>query len=137
MGTQQLLLIVLGFIIVGIGVVLGIGIFDANAAQSYRDAITQDCLHLASSAQGFYRKPAALGGGENTFDNIDIADCGMEAETDMLKAENMNATYEIAGRGQTFTVTAVSKTESEKSVVLICDMSQPENSRISVSFENW
>ena len=70
MGTQQLLLIVLGVIIVGIAVVVGINIFGTNAEQANKDALTQDCLRLASAAQGYYRKPTMLGGGNNDFTGI-------------------------------------------------------------------
>ena len=69
MGQQQLLLIVLGVIIVGIAVVVGINVFTASAASSNRDAVTADLTNLAAMAQQFYRKPTALGGGGNTFTN--------------------------------------------------------------------
>jgi Tfp pilus assembly protein PilE len=67
MGQQQLLLIVLGVIIVGIAVVVGINVFTASAASSNRDAITADLTNLAAIAQQYYRKPTALGGGGNSF----------------------------------------------------------------------
>jgi len=67
MGQQQLLLIVLGVIIVGIAVVVGINVFTASASSSNRDAITADLTNLAAMAQQYYRKPTALGGGGNSF----------------------------------------------------------------------
>lgn len=67
MGQQQLLLIVLGVIIVGIAVVVGINVFTASSTQANRDAIIADLTNLASLAQQYYRKPTALGGGGNTF----------------------------------------------------------------------
>jgi len=67
MGQQQLLLIVLGVIIVGIAVVVGINMFSASSASANQDAIISDLTNLASMAQQYYRKPAALGGGGNTF----------------------------------------------------------------------
>ncbi len=69
MGQQQLLLIVLGVIIVGIAVVVGINVFTASAASSNRDAVIADLTTIGSMAQGFYRKPTALGGGNNQFTN--------------------------------------------------------------------
>ena len=42
MGSQQLLLIVLGVIIVGIAVIVGISIFGSNADQANKDAVTHD-----------------------------------------------------------------------------------------------
>ncbi len=67
MGQQQLLLIVLGVIIVGIAVVVGINVFSASSSQSNRDAVISDLTNLASMAQQYYRKPTALGGGNNAF----------------------------------------------------------------------
>lgn len=67
MGQQQLLLIVLGVIIVGIAVVVGISVFTASSSQANRDGVVSDLTNLASLAQQFYRKPVALGGGARTF----------------------------------------------------------------------
>lgn len=67
MGQQQLLLIVLGVIIVGIAVVVGINVFTASASQANRDAVIADLTNIASMAQQYYRKPTALAGGNNSF----------------------------------------------------------------------
>ena len=68
MGQQQLLLIVLGVIIVGIAVVVGINVFTASSANANRDAVISDLTTLAAMAQQHYRKPVAMGGGGNAFD---------------------------------------------------------------------
>jgi len=68
MGQQQLLLIVLGVIIVGIAVVVGINVFTSSAVSSNKDAVSSDLMQLGSMAQQHYRKPASMGGGGNTFD---------------------------------------------------------------------
>lgn len=67
MGQQQLLLIVLGVIVVGIAVVVGINLFNANAQSSNRDAVISDLNNLGAMAQQFYKKPTSMGGGGNTF----------------------------------------------------------------------
>jgi Tfp pilus assembly protein PilE len=67
MGQQQLLLIVLGVIIVGIAVVVGINVFTVSSANSNRDAVISDLTTLAAMSQQYYRKPTAMGGGGNTF----------------------------------------------------------------------
>lgn len=72
MGQQQLLLIVLGVIIVGIAVVVGINVFTASSSQANNDAVIADLTNLASLAQQYYRKPTALGGGGNSFANFAI-----------------------------------------------------------------
>ena len=68
MGQQQLLLIVLGVIIVGIAVVVGINLFNANAEEAAKDGVVSDCTNLGAMAQQHYKKPGSMGGGANTFD---------------------------------------------------------------------
>lgn len=73
MGQQQLLLIVLGVIIVGIAVVVGINVFTASSANANRDAVISDLTTLAAMAQQHYRKPVAMGGGGNAFNTTNGA----------------------------------------------------------------
>ncbi len=68
MGQQQLLLIVLGVIIVGIAVVVGINLFNANAEESTKDTMVSEGTNIGAMAQQYFKKPVALGGGGNTFD---------------------------------------------------------------------
>lgn len=100
MGQQQLLLIVLGVIIVGIAVVVGINVFTASAASSNRDAITADLTNLAAMAQQFYRKPVALGGGSNTF-------TGWTVPKSLEKTANMSAVVTATVAAQSVTLVAV------------------------------
>ncbi len=72
MGQQQLLLIVLGVIVVGIAVVVGINLFNASAEEANKDGIVSDCTNLGAMAQQYYKKPLSMGGGANTFTNWTI-----------------------------------------------------------------
>lgn len=67
MGQQQLLLIVLGVIVVGIAVVVGINLFNANAETSTQDSIVSQGTNIGAMAQQYYKKPVAMGGGGNSF----------------------------------------------------------------------
>lgn len=73
MGQQQLLLIVLGVIIVGIAVVVGINLFNANAEESMKDTLVSEGTNLGAMAQQYFKKPVALGGGGNDFTNFGVA----------------------------------------------------------------
>ena len=73
MGQQQLLLIILGVIIVGIAVAVGITMFQDNAISANKDAVVNDLVQLAAKAQQHYRKPTSLGGGGNSYAGIDSA----------------------------------------------------------------
>jgi hypothetical protein len=75
MGTQQILLIVLSVIIVGIAVAVGITMFNAQAINSNRQAVIGDLNNLAASALAFYKTPATHGGGGNTW-SADVDNVG-------------------------------------------------------------
>jgi len=60
MGQQQLLLIVLGVIIVGIAIVVGINLFTANAIESNRNGVISDLSNLGAMAQQYYKRPTTL-----------------------------------------------------------------------------
>lgn len=93
MGQQQLLLIVLGVIIVGIAVVVGINVFTASSTSSNRDAVISDLTNLASMAQTYYRKPTALAGGNDAFTGWSIptqlASTGNGAYTATVAAQSI------------------------------------------------
>ena len=94
MGQQQLLLIVLSVIIVGIAVVVGINMFGASSASANLEAVTNDLLNLAARAQQFYVKPTSMGGGGLSFADIAIEDL-------TAKATNDNGTYAIDTKSAT------------------------------------
>lgn len=72
MGQQQLLLIVLGVIIVGIAIVVGINLFNANSVSGNRDSVVSDLNNLAAMAHEYYNKPSSLGGGGSSYANYTI-----------------------------------------------------------------
>lgn len=94
MGTQQLLLIIIGVIIVGIGVVIAIGIFGSGHEQANRDAMAIDCMRLAIGAKGYYHKPHFLGGGECSFIGVTFPLCGWKY------AYNDNGQYSFSSIAQ-------------------------------------
>jgi Tfp pilus assembly protein PilE len=72
MGSQQLLLIVLGVIIIGLMVLAGISIFSAYSESSNRDQIIASLYDLGQMAQTHYKKQEVSGGGGGTFSGWDI-----------------------------------------------------------------
>ena len=67
MGQQQLLLLVLSAVIVGVAIVSGINLVEDSNAQADEDAVRQELLTIASQAQAWYLKPGILGGGDRNF----------------------------------------------------------------------
>ena len=86
MGQQQLLLIVLGTIIVGVSVVVGINMFSTGAKKSEADMLYQDMASVASAAAGYWRKPTALGGGNRDFGQVTLGRLGVQDTTDARTA---------------------------------------------------
>lgn len=86
MGQQQLHLLVLGIILVGIALVIGFENFHNKAVQSNRDAVILDLNNLASFAQAYYKKAEPYAGGGYNFIGYDIPS--------QLKA-NDNGTYTV------------------------------------------
>lgn len=103
MGQQQLLLIVLSVIIVGIAVVVGINMFNDQAASSNLDAVTADLVNLASRAQQHYRRPTAMGGGGGSFALLTNNAAGLAYLT--TQPTNDNGTYSISTAGNATSVT--------------------------------
>jgi len=73
-GQQQLLLILLGILLVGVAIFVGINPFRANAIESKRANVTNELVNLASLAQQYYMKPKALGGGARSFTGWRVPD---------------------------------------------------------------
>ena len=63
MGQQQLLLIILGVIIVGIAIAVGISMFSSGTIQANKDAIINDLNNLAANAYQYRIRPTTMGGG--------------------------------------------------------------------------
>ena len=88
MGQQQLLLLVLGIVIVGLAVVVGINAFSENRVKSNADAGVTDALRIVSDIQAWALKPGQFGGmleadldaaataGSITFDAIGYPNTG-------------------------------------------------------------
>ncbi len=91
MGQQQLLLLVLGIVIVGLAVVVGIQAFGENQKKANADALVNDAIRIASDAQAFNLKPEAFGGGGGDFDGIKLGALGYKVDTGVYT--NLNGTF--------------------------------------------
>ncbi|NUN09577.1 MAG: hypothetical protein HUU54_10420 [Ignavibacteriaceae bacterium] len=96
MGQQQLLLLVLGVIVAGTAIVVGITLFQAYTVSANRDALIADLDHLAFRAMEYYRKPAQIGGGGNSFVGFSIP---------MVLASNPNGNFSITAAGTVSSIT--------------------------------
>jgi hypothetical protein len=92
MGQQQLLLIILGVIIVGIAVAVAVTMFSDNSVTANRDAMATDMLHLAAKARHYYGRPSSMGGGSRSFVGVT-----MDKLVTTNFANNANGSYVIIG----------------------------------------
>ena len=67
MGQQQLLLIVLGFIVVGTAVMLGINMYSAAETEMNREELASALTSLGTMAQDYYNTPVQYAGGNRKF----------------------------------------------------------------------
>ena len=72
MGQQQLLLIILGVIIVGIAIAVGISQFGAHSTQANKDGVTSSLVNIAANAYQFKIRPTTMGGGGGSYVNYVI-----------------------------------------------------------------
>ncbi|TDJ07471.1 MAG: hypothetical protein E2O67_02525 [Deltaproteobacteria bacterium] len=92
MGQQQLLLIVLALIIVGIAIAVSIQLFRSNAIESKRDILIVETTSLGLMALQYYKKPAELGGGSKSFEGWKIPSQLRTTENGNFKISTTSAT---------------------------------------------
>jgi hypothetical protein len=90
MGQQQLLLIILGVIIVGIAIAVGLSLFSANSVQANKDAIINDLNNISANAYQYRIRTSSMGGGNNSYANYTIPG---------KLSSNSNAVYTISSAG--------------------------------------
>jgi hypothetical protein len=112
MGQQQLLLIILGVIIVGIAIAVGLSLFSAQSIQSNRDAVINDLNNLAAQAYQYRIRPMSMGGGQGDYSSFAIP-------TKMRT--NENATYSATPSQNTISFTAVSAQNPSNTVIVSID----------------
>lgn len=135
MGQQQLLLLVLSTVIVGLATVAGIQAFDENQAQAAQDALVQKATSIATDAKALDSKPSQLGG--MTIDSE--TDAATVAKR--LGLEDATVDVTSAGDGATLTLTttsdgleiASSGSDATQQVTVTFDPSANDGSQISTN----
>jgi hypothetical protein len=113
MGQQQLLLIILGVIIVGIAIAVGLSLFSAQSVQSNRDAMINDLNNLAAQAYQFRIRPTSMGGGQGDYTTFSIP---------IKMRTNENGTYAITTPGaDVIGITATSAQNSSNYITVNID----------------
>lgn len=134
MGQQQILLIILGVIVVGVAVTVGITMFQDNAIDHNRAAVIGDLKKLAIKAQQYYSRPTSLGGGGNTFTALTADATGLAQLATTAFTDNANGTYtiKVAGTSTDITFEGVGKTELSDGTFPTYDMAVTASTQIPV-----
>jgi hypothetical protein len=114
MGQQQLLLIILGVIIVGIAIAVGISMFSASSVQSNKDALVNDMNNLAADAYQFRIRPSTMAGGGGSYTG------GNGYSIPSKLASNENGTYTRTNAAQAVTLVGTS-VQGYGTVTAVCD----------------
>lgn len=120
MGQQQLLLLVLGIVIVGLAVVTGIQAFAENQKKSNADALVMTSVRFAVEAQAWLYTPIIRGGGlpatggrppDFTGLTLDLGIMGYPVDGSN-EYQDIYGTYVGVVDGADFVITATSATSS-------------------------
>ena len=104
MGQQQLLLIILGVIIVGIAIAVGLQLFQSGSIGANQDAIVNDVMNISAHADQWRIRPTSMGGGGGSFGDGDGGGYQLPQRLD----ETGNGTYTAQGDGMVLTVVGTS-----------------------------
>ena len=91
MGTQQLLLLIVGLIVITAAIVGGNLLFEAHSESSTKDTVISECMNLGSLAQQYYSKSEEMGGGDKSFVGWSISehiDSTLSATYSIISANN-------------------------------------------------
>lgn len=126
MGQQQLLLLILGVIIVGLAIAVGVTMFAANSTEANKDGVTSSLMSLSANAYEFKIRPRTMGGGLPSYVGYSVP---------LRLQSDENGTYEVFG-SITATQIQLRGTSSENSswtaVCTVDSLGQP-----SISYSGW
>ena len=142
MGQQQLILLVLATVIVGIAIVVGIRAFSENSIKANSDALVQDMVRMANDAQAWKQKPAPFGGQTDDAalaDKNAASDFRTAAFTNLGYAEdaagnytNLNGTYSVAGTASELTITGCNLLKHNRVVIEVVGITDQDIEQTSL-----
>lgn len=106
MGTQQILLIVLSVIIVGVAIAVGISMFNSQSYNSNKTAIASDAQSFATQAVQYYKTPESQGGAGGKGVNMTQPKVSafLSFDPTNFNTKNENGTYVITTPDSTHVV---------------------------------
>ena len=114
MGQQQLLLIILGVIIVGIAIAVGISQFGAHSTQANKDGVTSSLVNISANSYQYRIRPSTMGGGGGSYVNYAVP-------TKMASDDNGTYTISTAGTQNSIAFQGVSSLGAAYTATCTCD----------------
>ena len=125
MGQQQLFLLILVVILVGIATIVAVNVFGTSVNEANRDAVRQDLLLGASNAQQIWERPLAINGAANNFNNLTndqlLSRLNIIGIFENSVIENENGIYSLVSIGVSeIRLVGEPKSDTEDIEIIIC-----------------
>ena len=112
MGQQQLILILLAIMVIGVAVAAALGLFSANSAEQNKLAIINDLNTIRASARKYRMKPTTMAGGAGSY-------AGFTMPSKLMS--NENGKYELSVAADEITVVATSYAVATNKITVVID----------------
>lgn len=130
MGQQQLLLLVLSTVIVGLATVAGIQAFEQGSAQANQDALTNTSVKIGSDIQARIEEPAQFGGYDGIITdatgNITLQEIGYDTNSGEYATADGDCGITTGGGNNASGITQVSSASGD--IIVTCES---DESRVS------
>jgi len=110
MGYQQMLMLVLSILIIGISTVIGIQMFNNEMMNFNRKAVISDMNIFAGVANAYYMTPVNMGGGNRTWDVDQLGFWfGYNYDANNNSISNDNGVYVFTSSEDVLTIEGIGK----------------------------
>ncbi|MCI0446915.1 hypothetical protein L0152_27400 [bacterium] len=100
---QQLLIMLLAVIVVGLGIMTGLQRAEEGHQQAQKDALMQELMVVVGRAQAWYRAPGQLGGGNGSFRKLTFNAVNFDSTRfigNYVLAEIQDQSFRVIGVGK-------------------------------------
>jgi len=108
MGQQQLLLVIMVTIVVGVATIVAVNVLNNQVTQANRDAVRQDLAQAASYVQSLWERPSTMDGAGRDFTTMNVEDIlryinvpSSSFQSGDSEATNENGTFRIEIESET------------------------------------
>lgn len=137
MGTQQILLIVLAVIIVGVAIAVGVTMFNNQSYNSNKQAVSAELTNYSTVLMQYWKTPASMGGAGQVVGNVTVAKTAVYlgfSNADPYNFTTENGEFRVTGvDGTVVTIKGLGKEQKGGSKPLISTAVDLSNSDITTT----